>query len=282
MEKIENKRFGDERALYNISHANIINCRFEGPEDGESALKESQDVNVDGCYFDLRYPFWHTKNAVINKATMTKDCRAALWYCDKIVINQSMLGGIKALRECQNVIVNNSVIDSPEFGWRNTSINFANCQINGEYAFFESKKIVLNNVVFNGKYSFQYVDEMEINKSILNTKDAFWHTNNVTVTDSEIIGEYLGWYSTNLTLIRCKIKGTQPLCYCHNLKLIDCTMEDADLAFEYSDVNAIIIGNIDSVKNPLSGKIIADDYKEIILKDSKYPTLVEIEKRNKN
>lgn len=47
-------------------------------------------------------------------------------------------------------------------------------------------------------------------------------------------------YSDGLTLIRCKIIGTQPLCYCKNLKLVDCEMVDTDLAFEKSEVDAVI------------------------------------------
>ncbi|MFA6943085.1 MAG: DUF3737 family protein, partial [Bacilli bacterium] len=47
-----------------------------------------------------------------------------------------------------------------------------------------------------------------------------------------------------------------------------CTMKNADLAFEYSDVEADIIGHIDSVKNPKSGYIKADTIGEIILSQS--------------
>jgi hypothetical protein len=49
-------------------------------------------------------------------------------------------------------------------------------------------------------------------------------------------------------------------------------MEETDLAFEYSDVNAEIIGNVVSIKNPKSGMIVVDSVGEII-KDS---TLMEI------
>jgi hypothetical protein len=132
----------------------------------------------------------------------------------------------------------------------------------------------------NGKYSFQYVQGGEIAHSELHTKDAFWHSENLTVSDSLIDGEYLGWYSKNLHLVRCHIKGTQPLCYCQGLVLEECTMENADLAFEYSDVQADIRGGIVSVKNPKSGKIVADSIGEVILKESKYPSecLVQIRK----
>ena len=119
-----------------------------------------------------------------------------------------------------------------------------------------------------GKYSFQYTKNVLIENATLDTKDAFWHGNNIVVKNSTIKGQYLGWYSNNLTLINCKIIGTQPLCYCKNLKLVNCTMEDTDLAFEYSDVEATIKGSIDSVKNPKSGHIKADEIKDIILENS--------------
>ena len=52
--------------------------------------------------------------------------------------------------------------------------------------------------------------------------------------------------------------------YCRNLKLVNCTMEDTDLSFEYSDVEADVKGHIISVKNPRSGVITADSVGEII------------------
>ena len=104
---------------------------------------------------------------------------------------------------------------------------------------------------------------------MLITKDAFWEAENVTVYDSVINGEYLGWYSRGLRLVRCRIGGTQPLCYAEDLVLEDCTFEpDADLAFEYSTVKADIRGAIVSVKNPRSGKIVADSIGEIILDEN--------------
>jgi hypothetical protein len=119
-----------------------------------------------------------------------------------------------------------------------------------------------------GKYSFQYMENLTITNSMLDTKDAFWHSKNVTVKDSIVKGEYLAWFSEDLTLINCHIQGTQPLCYCKNLKLINCTMDDADLAFEYSEVEADVKGHIISVKNPKEGSITADSVGEIIMEDA--------------
>ena len=122
---------------------------------------------------------------------------------------------------------------------------------------------------------------VKIENSVLNTKDAFWHSQNVVVKNCRVVGEYLGWYSDGLTFENCEIVGTQPLCYCKNLVLKNCTMTDCDLAFEYSDVYADVIGNVLSVKNPKSGRIVADGVGEIILKNSVYPDECEIVIRKK-
>lgn len=111
------------------------------------------------------------------------------------------------------------------------------------------------------------MEDLQIESSVLDTKDAFWHSKNVIVRNSIVKGEYLGWFSENLKLIDCKIIGTQPLCYCKGLELINCTMEDTDLSFEYSEVEAEISGHVISVKNPKSGRIILDSMGEIIRDD---------------
>lgn len=281
MQKIKNLDFSNERALYNIKNTYILDCKFQGEEDGESALKECCNLKIEKTYFDLRYPLWHDDNIELNDIEMTTNCRAALWYDTNVKINNSMLHGIKALRECRNIKIMSSSVISPEFGWKCNNLDISDCNIESEYAFLESAKIVLDKVTFQGKYSFQYTKNLKIKNSILNTKDAFWHSKNVTVYDSVIRGEYLGWYSKNLTLVHCHIKGTQPFCYCKNLKLIDCTMEDADFAFEYSSVNASINSEVLSIKNPLSGKIIVNSCKDIILQDSIYPNKAKITRKNK-
>ena len=282
MNVIENKRFGCERDLYGSRGLIVKNCRFEGPEDGESALKESRDIIAENCYMDLRYPFWHIDGVKISGGEMTKNCRAALWYDRGVEIEDCKMNGIKALRECSDIFLNEVEADSPEFGWKCRGIRISGGSISSEYAFLESENIRADKMKFAGKYSFQYTKNVNIANSELNTKDAFWHAKNVTVTDSVLNGEYLAWYSDRLTLIRCHIKGTQPFCYCRRLTLIDCTMEDCDLAFEYSDVKADIRSEVLSVKNPHKGRIVADKIGEIILTDnSVYPVKAKIEERNK-
>lgn len=259
------KQFDEERALYGIRDTQVKSCIFDGPADGESAFKECNNIIVEDCIFNLRYPFWHVHNASVRNSKMTNGCRAALWYDDEITVEDCVLNGIKAFRECQNVKVNNCQIVSPEIFWKCNEVKINKVELESEYPFFECKNVDITQLNMTGKYSFQYVENMTIANSYLDTKDAFWHSKNVTVIDSVVKGEYLGWYSENLRFIRCKIIGTQPLCYCRGLKLCDCTMEGTDLSFERSEVDATIIGRIEGIKNPLCGRIAADDIGEILI-----------------
>lgn len=280
MKVIEHKTFPCERDLYAADGVHLKHCSFEGEEDGESALKEATNVTAEDCLFALRYPLWHDDNVKLISVTMTETCRAALWYSNGVSIVNSNLFGIKAVRECRDVSLADCKIVSPEFGWKSSMLSLKNCQIESEYLFLLSREIKLDGVHFHGKYSFQYTEDVLIENCYLDTKDAFWHSKNVTVKNSVVKGEYLAWYSENLTFINCKIIGTQPLCYCKNLKLIDCEMEGTDFSFEYSDVDAQIKGGVLSLKNPRSGKIVADGYGEIIYTDdSKYPCNCAVEIR---
>lgn len=261
---IENMQYDEERALYFSKNCDIIRCIFAGPADGESVLKESRDISLQDCSFSLRYPLWHVKGFVMERSTMDEKTRAAIWYADDGIIRNCTLNGIKAVRECNHIQLENCQVVSPEFGWKSEHIILKDTKIESEYIFMDSRNVKLDHVTMKGKYSFQYMENLEISDSVLDTKDAFWHSKNVTVKNSIVKGEYLAWFSDGLTLINCKIIGTQPLCYCKNLKLVDCTMEQTDLSFEYSEVEAEIQGHVDSIKNPKKGTIIVDSVGEII------------------
>lgn len=256
---IENRTYDEERALYHLEDALVRSCVFAGPADGESALKESRNVETEDCSFSLRYPLWHAKGFTMRRCTLDEGTRAPIWYASDGRIEDCTISGVKCLRECDRVTVEGSRVVSPEFGWKCRGLTLQNTVVTSEYFLFDSRDVACEGLELHGKYSFQYMENVRIAHSNLDTKDAFWHSKNVTVEDSIVRGEYLGWFSEGLTLVRCHIIGTQPLCYCRNLKLIDCTMEGADFAFEYSDVDATVTGRIDSVRNPRSGRIVADE-----------------------
>ena len=262
---VENQTFDEERALYGEKDLIVGSCRFDGPADGESALKECERVTVDGALMNLRYPFWHDHGLALRDVEMTELCRAAIWYSSDVTIENSRLHGIKALRECADVRMRRCDIVSPEFGWSTRGIEMEDCTATSEYFMMRSTMLRFRNVRFTGKYSFQYIEDAVFDNCDFDTKDAFWHAKNVVVRNSRVRGEYLGWYSEDVTFENCTIVGTQPLCYCKGLRLVNCRMDDCDLAFEHSHVVATLTAPIISVKNPLAGsRICAPAVGEVI------------------
>ena len=265
MKLIKNQEFGGERPLYCER-----NLRLEGVtvHAGESALKETADIEAAGCRFEGKYPFWCCDGFRISDCVFTEGARAALWYSRDCEMRDTLVEAPKMFREMDGARLRNVQLpNAAETFWDCRNVDLKDVRIEkGDYLFMHSSGIRIDNLQLLGNYSFQYCRDVEIRNSDLQTKDAFWETENVTVYDSVINGEYLGWYSRNLRLVRCRIGGTQPLCYAEGLVLEDCTFEpDADLAFEYSGVEATILGAVTSIKNPRTGHIKAASCGEIII-----------------
>ena len=149
-----------------------------------------------------------------------------------------------------------------------------------EYLFLMASNIRFCNVKFKDKYFFQYVENVIIQRNILE-KQAFWHVKNVIVKNSFVKRKYRARYSENIALINCKIIITQPLCYCKGLKFVYCEMKGTDFSFEYLVVHASVNGNILSVNNPKSEKIVCDSIYELVYSnDSEYECKCEIHEEN--
>lgn len=258
----------EERAFYGSKNTSFSNITIKGDKDGESAFKESNNIEVVKSSFLLRYPFWHNTSLKVKKCIFESTSRAAFWYDDKVAFDHSTAFGVKMFRECSNIKIKNSEIESEEIGWKCKNVRAEKSKITGFYAFFQSKNIKFKEVQFKGKYSFQYTKNVTIEDSYLDTKDAFWHAENVYVKNCTVKGEYLAWYANGITFEGCTIIGTQPICYSKNIKFINCQFVEADLAFEYSEVNGNLFGTLISIKNPLAGEIVIDEIPEMIVDEN--------------
>ena len=265
MKLIKNKEFGGERPLYCERDLCLENVVVHA---GESALKETAAIEAVACRFEGKYPFWCCDGFTVRDCLFTEGARAALWYSRGLLMEDTLVEAPKMFREMENMTLRRVRIPNAlETLWRCKDVVLEDVSIEkGDYLFMHSSGLRIDGLKLQGNYSFQYCKDVVIRNSVLNTKDAFWETENVTVYDSVIDGEYLGWYSRGLRLVNCRIGGTQPLCYASDLVLENCTFEaDADLAFEYSSVQAEMLGAVTSVKNPRTGRIVADSFGKIIL-----------------
>ena len=264
-ELISKAEFGGERPLYCRHGLSLEDVVIHA---GESALKETSDIEAVRCRFEGKYPFWCCNGFTVKDCLFTEGARAALWYSSNLVMEDCVIDAPKMFREMNGMQVRRIRLSNAlETFWNCRDLDLQDAIVSkGDYIFMHSRDLRISGLRLQGNYSFQYTKNVEIRNSIMDTKDAFWETENVRVYDSVISGEYLGWYSKGLRLVNCRIGGTQPLCYAEDLVLENCTFDpDADLAFEYSSVRADIRGAVTSVKNPRTGSIVADSYGDIIL-----------------
>ncbi len=265
MKTIANKEFGGERPLFESHNLRLERITVHA---GESAIKECSNIEAVDCLFVGNYPFWHVHGFLIERCRFDVGARSALWYSDHLTMRDTHIDAPKMFREMDDIDIERvEMTDADEVFWRCNRIRIKDLKLHGgTYPFMFSTDLHIDGLDSDSKYVFQYVRNAEVHNARITTKDALWETDNVTVYDSELNGEYLGWHSRNLRLVNCHITGTQPLCYADNLVLENCTFgDDCDLAFEYSTVQADIRGRVPSVKNPRSGRIVADSFDEIVI-----------------
>lgn len=258
MQIIKDQSFGGERPLFAIKNTRLENVTIT---EGESGIKFCQNIEVDHCRFVGKYPLWHVEGSLITHCHFEKGSRSAIWYSNHMTMKNTVIDAPKLFREMNELTLENVVInDADETFWRVKGLRVNNLQLHdGTYPFMFCQNVMVDGLKSDSKYVFQYCKNVEVRNAHITTKDSFWECENVTIYDSELNGEYLGWHSRNLRLVRCHITGEQPLCYVENLVLEDCTFgSDCDRVFEDSDVVADIRGAVTNIKNPRTGRIVAD------------------------
>ena len=256
--------FSGERAQYFANGIRYEKCTFQ---EGESPLKHSKDIEVEGGTFVWKYPLWNAENVFVNNSVFHEMAKSGLWYTKNIHIENSLIEAPKEFRRSDDTFLKNVEFkNAAETLWTCKGVRLENVKAKGDYFAMNSSEFYADNFELDGNYFLDGGKNIEIHNSKLISKDAFWNCENVTVYDSYINGEYLGWYSKNLKFVNCTIESDQGLCYIDGLTMENCTLINTTLAFEYStDVNATITSSIVSVKNPGSGKISAPEIGTLIM-----------------
>lgn len=264
-----------ECSLFGAKDMIVRNTIFE---DGESPLKESENIDIYDSMFKWKYPLWYSKNINVENSTWFEMARAGVWYTNNINIKNCAIEAPKNFRRCKDISLQDvSIPNAAETLWNCENVELRNVIAKGDYFAMNCKNMEIDGLTLYGNYCFDGAENVEIRNSKFLSKDAFWNSRNITVYDSFISGEYIGWNSENLTFVNCTLESLQGLCYIDNLVLRNCKLLNTTLAFEYSTVDAEINGNIKSVLNPKSGVIKADSISELIIeKDKVNPDKIKI------
>ncbi|MBR1759373.1 MAG: DUF3737 family protein [Lachnospiraceae bacterium] len=259
--------YAGERCCYGIRDAKLVDCVFEA---GESPLKECLDLELVNTMFMWKYPLWYCENVVAKDCTWFEMARAGVWYTNHIVVENALIQAPKNFRRCEDLTLRNVTFpNAAETLWSCKDVVLDHVTAKGDYFAMNSENLEIDGLVLDGNYGFDGVKNIVIRNSKLLTKDAFWNCENVTVYDSFISGEYLGWNSKNLKFVNCTIESNQGMCYIDDLVMENCKLIHTTLAFEYSSVDATVPSKIDSVFNPKSGKIVANEIADLIVETDK-------------
>ena len=265
--KIQQQVLTGERAAFMACNTDFINTTFE---DGESPLKHSSNIYLEGSSFKWKYPLWYSENIRVKDATVFEMGRAGIWYTNKISLENVVVEAPKEFRRCNDVSLSDvQFSNASETLWNCNKVFMKNVFARGDYFAMNSTDMKIENFTLVGNYPFDGSKNVEIRNSKLISKDSFWNCENITIYDSYISGEYFGWNSKNITLVNCTVESLQGFCYIENLVMKNCTLLNTNLAFEYSTVDVEVNNKIDSVKNPCGGIIKAKEIGEIILEKDK-------------
>ena len=228
--------------------------------------------------FKWKYPLWYCRDILAEDCTWFDMARAGVWYSQNVTVKRAAIEAPKNFRRCKNLTLSDvSFADAAETLWHCDGAVLERVTAKGDYFAMNSEHMTVSDLTLYGNYSFDGVKDVTVRNSRLLSKDAFWNSDGVTVYDSFISGEYLGWNAKNLTLVNCTVESLQGMCYIDNLVMKNCKLLNTTLAFEYSDVDADIVGSVDSVLNPKSGIIRADRIDDLkIEKDRVDPTKTRI------
>lgn len=262
--KIEGMTFDADRPMPITAGVNLYDCVFSG---GEAVLKDVRDISMVNCSFSLCSPLHGAQNFRIDDSRLDETAVCAMHGSENGKIIDSDIKGPQALQECKNIVIHDCSILSSEFGRNCDGLSLEECNIHADSVLGHGRNIRLDNTEIRGDAALCNAESVQIYNSFLHSANALQNCRNVTIVDSMLKGDLLGWNCENITLIGCRIQGLQPLCHCRGLKLVDCVMDGSELAFEYSDVKANIVGHLNSVKNPLSGKIVADSIGQVVMDD---------------
>ena len=266
MKKTENAVYTGERALFFAKDLEIDRCVFE---DGESPLKESENVDLNECEFRWKYPLWYSKNAVLKNCIFTVTARSGVWYTDNITFIDCEIAAPKTFRRASGVTLKNvKMPNATETLWGCDGVDISSVTAKGDYFGMNCKNVTVDGLTLDGNYCFDGGENIVVKNSVLNSKDSFWNCRNVLVENTTIIGEYIGWNSENVTFKNCTIESLQGFCYMKNLKMTGCRLLNTTLAFEYSSVD-VEIDRCDSIKNPTEGVIVVGDVGELIMEPDK-------------
>ena len=173
MQEIKDDYYDGERPLYGIHDTKLINTTFGK---GESPLKETANLALDGVLFTWKYPLWYSDQITVTDTIFEEMSRSGIWYTNDIEITNSTIQAPKEFRRCDGITLDNvHFSDAEETMWSCKNIKMHDVYANGDYLGMNSENIYVDHLDLVGNYVFDGAKNVEVHNSRLVSKDAFWN-----------------------------------------------------------------------------------------------------------
>ena len=170
-----------ERALFKSNDLLIIDSIFDN---GESPLKESQNIELVKSTFKWKYPLWYCNNIKTDKTNWLEMARSGVWYTNNIKVSNCIIEAPKNFRRCEGIELNNVFFaNASETLWNCKNIKLNNVQAKGDYFGMNSSDVEIDNLSLDGNYFLDGGKNIVIRNSRLLSKDAFWNCENLFLYD---------------------------------------------------------------------------------------------------
>ncbi len=130
MKNYQATTFSGERALFAEKNAHIENSVFL---EGESPLKESRHIQLQGSTFTWKYPLWYSQHVQVQDTIFETMARSGIWYTKDIQIKNSTFQAPKNFRRSSDIVLDQvHFSDAEETLWTCENIKLTNVQVNGD------------------------------------------------------------------------------------------------------------------------------------------------------
>ena len=133
-----------ERALFGSRNLRIVDTIFD---DGESPLKESSDIELEGSMFRWKYPLWYCHNIQARNCTWFDMARAGVWYTKHILVEDAMIEAPKNFRRCRDLTLRRvSFANAAETLWNCEEVTMEHVTAKGDYFAMNCSDMVVSDL----------------------------------------------------------------------------------------------------------------------------------------
>ena len=97
---IKDKEYWGERPLYTLHDACLENVSIHT---GESAIKESGNIEARDCTFDGKYVFWECNGFRVERSLFKPGARSSLWYSNDVFMTDCQVDAPKMFRRMKGI-----------------------------------------------------------------------------------------------------------------------------------------------------------------------------------